>query len=320
MPGTTRDVVKPILERESERKCGSDLLLAYSPEFIALGTVIRDFLEPDWVLLGEDSPAAGDWLEEFYKKVCKNNPPVQRMSAINAEIAKLSLNCYVTTKISFANSLAAICEQVPGGDAQTILKAIGLDKRIGQKAILPGLGFGGPCFPRDNLAFQTFAKDAGACAPLAEAVQAINETQPERVVKLIQSQIDRGSVVAILGAAYKPMTDIIEDAQPVLIARLLVGRGYRVRVFDPMAKARLDAELGTSVEIVSSMEDCVSAAAACLIGLPWDANRDPAPLLGKMSPPRLVIDPWHTDRLRPAGKEWRYYSIGRDATSSRNAK
>ena len=311
MPGTMHDVVKPLLESESGRRCGDNLLLAYNPEFIALGTVIRDFLEPDWVLVGEDSPEAGDWLAEFYAQVCKMNPRVQRMAVINAEIAKLSLNCYITTKISFANSLGSICEKVKGADAGMILKAIGLDSRIGGKALLPGLGFGGPCFPRDNLAFQSFAKEFGSDAVLSEAVQRVNRQQPRRIIEFIQSHIPSPADVAILGTAYKPKTDVIEESQSVMIAHALAEEGYRVRVFDALAKSRLETELGELVEVSSTIEEACRGAEVCFFGLPLGDNLDPKILLGWMKPPRWIIDPWSHLSSLSRDSQCRYVAIGR---------
>ena len=140
MPQTTEQVVKFILEKVSGKRCGKDFGLAYNPEFIALGSVIHDFLNPDMLLIGEANKVDGDILEYVYKKTCDNNPYFARMSLVNAEITKIALNCYVTTKITFANSLSEVCEKVKGGDAHVVSEALGMDSRIGSKYIRPGLG------------------------------------------------------------------------------------------------------------------------------------------------------------------------------------
>ncbi|RKY38797.1 MAG: UDP-glucose/GDP-mannose dehydrogenase family protein, partial [Candidatus Omnitrophota bacterium] len=147
MPGTTEHVGRYILEEASGKKCGKDFGLAYNPEFIALGSVIHDFLNPDFVLIGEMNKKDGDILVKIYENICENTLRFARMNPINAEIAKISLNCYITTKITFANFLGAICEKVPGANAEVITQALGLDSRIGSKYLKPGLGYGGPCFP-----------------------------------------------------------------------------------------------------------------------------------------------------------------------------
>jgi nucleotide sugar dehydrogenase len=145
VPGSTEGELLPVLEKYSEKKCGVDFGLCYNPEFIALGNVIQDFLNPDFVLIGESDPHSGEILESLYKEVCENNPPVKRMSIINAELTKIALNTYVTTKISYANMLAEICEKLPGGNIDVVTSALGLDRRIGSKYLKGALGFGGPC-------------------------------------------------------------------------------------------------------------------------------------------------------------------------------
>ena len=163
LPGSTRYGLLPILERESGKKCGPHFGLCYSPEFIALGTVIRDFLNPDFYLIGEFDKLSGDMLEAVNRQVCmKPDLVCRRMSIENAEIAKIALNSYVTIKISYANMLADLCERVPGGDVDVVSEAIGSDSCIGRKYLSGGLGFAGPCFPRDNVALSYFARYAGA--------------------------------------------------------------------------------------------------------------------------------------------------------------
>src|SRR5580704_14058342 len=159
MPGSTGGEVLPLIERVSGKRCGTDFGLCYNPEFIALGSVIRDMSTPDMILIGESDERAGRMLEDVYRTVCPNNPPVSRMNFVNAELTKISVNTFVTTKISYANMLAEICEQVPGADADVVSAAIGLDTRIGRKYLKGAFGYGGPCFPRDNKAFARFAEN-----------------------------------------------------------------------------------------------------------------------------------------------------------------
>lgn len=186
LPGATEMVIKPILEKVSGKKCGIDFGLCYNPEFIALGSVIKDLSSPDAVLIGESDEKSGDILTEVYKTVCTNNPPVARMSPYSAELAKLALNVFVTTKISLANAFTEICEQLPGGDIDAVTRFLGLDSRIGPKYLKGGLGFGGPCFPRDNLAFIYLAQRLKTQAWLQDATHKVNRHQNERVARLIR--------------------------------------------------------------------------------------------------------------------------------------
>jgi UDPglucose 6-dehydrogenase len=144
MPGSTGAAVRHTLERESGKRCGIDFGLCYSPEFIALGTVIRDLLNPDMLLIGESDRRAGDVLESLYQRICDNAPPVARMSFVEAEITKLAVNSFITMKITFANLLARISECSAGANVDVITRALGLDGRIGAKYLTGALSYGGP--------------------------------------------------------------------------------------------------------------------------------------------------------------------------------
>ena len=181
MPGTTGSEIKAALEAASGRKVGPDLGLCYNPEFIALGSVVRDMLYPNSILIGESDAKAGDMLQTIYLQMCENKPPVQRMNFINAELTKISVNTYVTTKISYANMLADICDRLPGADVDAVTKALGADTRIGPKYLKGAMGYGGPCFPRDNVAFAALARKIGARADVAEATDRINNYQVDRL-------------------------------------------------------------------------------------------------------------------------------------------
>ncbi|HYT93579.1 MAG TPA: nucleotide sugar dehydrogenase, partial [Gemmataceae bacterium] len=150
MPGSTGGALLPALEKYSGKQCGPDFGLCYNPEFIALGSVVRDMLNPDMILIGEFDARCGAILEELYTGVCDSHPRINRMNFVNAELTKLSVNTFVTTKISYANMLAEVCETLPGAEVDVVTSAIGCDTRIGQKYLKGAMGYGGPCFPRDN--------------------------------------------------------------------------------------------------------------------------------------------------------------------------
>ncbi len=224
MPGSCDAEIRPALERSSGRRVGETLGLCYSPEFIALGNVIRDMLEPDMVLIGESDSRAGDVVERLYSGICENDPPFRRMSLVNAELTKIAVNTYVTMKISYANALADMCERLPGADVEAVTDALGLDSRIGGKYLRGAIAYGGPCFPRDNKAFAVLARDLGAEALLAEATDAVNVAQTERLARIVQSRLKNGSVIGILGLSYKPDTDVIDESPGIALARLLGQR------------------------------------------------------------------------------------------------
>ncbi len=274
MPGSTEGPIAEALERHSKRRIGRDVGLCYSPEFIALGSVIRDMLRPDMILIGESDPRAGSMLERLLLGTVDNRPPVRRMSLVNAEITKIAVNTYVTTKIAYANMLGELCERLPGADADVVTGALGMDTRIGPKYLRAATGYGGPCFPRDNVAFATLARSLGARADLAEATHALNKHQIDRLSSLVARHAQPGAAVAVLGLSYKPDTEVIEQSQGVMLAERLAAAGYHVLVHDPKAAANARGVLGDSVSFVASPSDCLKAAQVVAITTPWAAYRE----------------------------------------------
>jgi UDPglucose 6-dehydrogenase len=231
-PGSVDSVLIPMLERELGGKCGQDFGFCYNPEFIALGNVISGLLEPDMVLIGESDPESGAALEALYKKYNRNQPHIARMSIISAELTKISLNSYITMKISFTNQLRMIAEQFPNANIHNILEAIGTDSRIGKKYLRAGLSYGGPCFPRDNRLLAFTARQVGLEAPLAEASDRVNQSTNQGLFEKVAKMVDKKETVAVLGLSYKPDTYITEEAAGLFLAQQLKRHGYRVIVHD----------------------------------------------------------------------------------------
>lgn len=271
MPKSTDSEIIPALEKVSGKRVNRDFGVCYNPEFIALGSVINNLLNPDFVLIGESDEKSGKILENFYHKFCKNKPPIIRMNIINAEIAKIALNSYITTKISFANTLAQICEKVTGGDVDLVTGAIGQDGRIGSKYLKGALPYGGPCFPRDNRAFFRFAKTVGVQAPFAEAADLINENMTSQIVRQVEKVAsNKNCKIAILGLAYKPDTDVAEESAGVKIANLLSKTETKVYVWDPKAMSRARDIISSKVIFAKSLKDCLAKAEIIIIATPWE--------------------------------------------------
>jgi UDPglucose 6-dehydrogenase len=296
MPGTCETVVKPLLERISGKKCGVDFGLCYNPEFIALGSVIRDLASPDAVLIGESDKKSGDILSEVYKTVCTNNPPIARMSTYNAEVAKLALNVFITTKISLANAFAEICEQLPGGDIDAVTKFLGLDSRIGSKYLKGGLGYGGPCFPRDNLAFIYLAQQLNSQAWLQQATNRVNRHQNERIAKLVESKLGniKNKSIALLGITYKPDTDVVEASAALETAKELLKKGAHLKIYDPAGNVNAQQVLGSkNVVYATSVKECLRSAQLCILATPWEEFKSltPEDFITNMDKP-TVLDCW----------------------------
>jgi len=266
-PGTINKKLVPLIEKYSKKTLNKEFGIAYNPEFIALGSVITDFLNPDLVLIGESCLQVGDQLEAMYKRVCETDPYVARMSINSAEIAKISINSYVTTKISFANTLASLCEEIEDADVDDITAALGADKRISPYYLKGGLGFGGPCFPRDNRAFAAFAADLGIDAKLAKATDGINQFQNDRLCQHInQICVKKGvNKVAILGLSYKSCTPVIEESAAIKIIKSLLHKNIELTVYDPLAMESAKKMFAETINYADSIKSCLAAATVCLV-------------------------------------------------------
>ncbi len=309
MPGSMDETVRPILERASGKVCGKEFGLCYNPEFIALGEVIKGLLEPDFVLIGESDDHAGSVLAQIQREVCNNSPPMERMSFINAELAKISVNSFVTMKMSFANTLAEICERTRGADVDKITTAIGKDRRIGSAYLKGALGYGGPCFPRDNVAFAGHAKKVGAQAILSLSTHEVNQCQVRRIVKLTENEgIHPPSKVGILGLTYKPETNITEASQALMLAQELMQRGFEVYAYDPALSGK-DFPRHQMLKMQNSAEDCLAKSDVCILATPWKefSKIEKAWFAGK-----TIIDCWRILDASAIQNASRYIAIGKN--------
>ena len=268
LPGATRHGLVPVLERYSGKVCGKDFGFCYSPEFVALGSVIRNFLNPDFLLIGEFDARSGEHLETCYKEIVANQAPARRMSLENAELTKVSVNAYVTTKITFVNMLAEMCERIPGGDVDVVSGALGMDTRIGRKYLTGGLGYGGPCFPRDNVALAFLADVLGVPRDLPATVDRLNRGLSDRVSEVFRQHIGPDTTVAVLGLSYKPDSHVIEESAALALVRHCLQHGIRVIGYDPLAGDMATAELNGQAVVLDSLKDCLAQADVVLVATP----------------------------------------------------
>lgn len=306
-PGTMVNRILPLLEKASGKMCGKDFGLCYNPEFIALGNVLQGMAEPDAVLIGESDKKAGDTLVSIYQKVCIANH-ISRMSFWNAEVAKLALNVYVTMKITFANGLAGLCEEIPSGNIDEVTNFLGFDSRIGHKFLKGGLGFGGTCFPRDCRAYMALGKQLGYEARLPMAVQAVNTRLNGRIGGRIEKVLNgiKGKRIALLGLTYKPDTNVVEESASLDLARLLQAIGADVVVFDPVGHVGRE-----EFKYADSAIDCIKGSDLCVLATPWaDFKKLSADDFRTLMPAPRIFDCWRFY----SGKEYKegieYHAIG----------
>jgi UDPglucose 6-dehydrogenase len=294
LPGSTRQRLVPVLERASGKRCGPEIGLCYSPIFAALGSVVDDFLSPDFIVVGEFDEASGDELARHYRGLLRNEAPVKRMSLENAEIAKLAVNAYVTTKITFANLLAAICERLPDGDVDVVADAMGADRRIGRDYLTGGLGYGGPCFPRDNNALRFLAESLGVSGVFPQTVDRLNRSLTGELLARLPIDAGEGRRVAVVGLSYKPDTAVVDDSPGIHLARQIARRGARVVAYDPLASVAARAELGGEVRVVDSIDECLRDADLVLLTTPGPVSDLDARALKAAASPVTVVDFWRT--------------------------
>jgi UDPglucose 6-dehydrogenase len=292
MPGSVGGPIRDRLEAAARKRVGCDLGLCYNPEFVTLGNVVEGLLRPDFVLIGESDAQAGAMLEAVSRRIVGDHVPIARMNFVNAELAKIAVNTYVTMKISFANMLAEVCDSLAGADADVVTGALGRDSRIGGKYLRGATGYGGPCFPRDTVAFATMARQAGTEASLALATHAINERQLQRIVAIVAEHVGPGARVAVLGLAYKPDTPVTDHAQGVMLAGALDKMGYHVVAHDPLALDAARSMLAPGIELAASTAAAVATADAAVIMIPAAEYVDFFATWSGDGRRRLIVDCW----------------------------
>jgi UDPglucose 6-dehydrogenase len=300
----------------STAPAGTDVHLAWNPEFLREGYAIEDTLHPDRLVFGVSDSADEARLREVYHAVLEDGTPVVIADLTTSELVKVAANSFLATKISFINAMAELCEAV-GGDVTKLQSALSYDNRIGSRFLQPGLGFGGGCLPKDIRAFIARAEELGVGQTVAflREVDAINQRRRSRTVDLIRELAGgdlAGIRVAALGAAFKPDSDDVRDAPALDVAARLVREGAEVRVYDPKAMdnaRRVQPDLGYTESIHEAVLD---ADIVCLL-TEWGEFKalDPT-LLGTLVAQRNVVDGRHaldSEQWRAAG--WNYRALGR---------
>ena len=280
IPGTTEGVVKPLLERRSGKRCGTDFSLCVNPEFLREGSAIHDTLNPDRIIIGEHDKKSGDILENLYREFYGNKmPPIIRANTPTAELVKYANNAFLAAKISFINQIANICEKIPEVDVKTIAKGIGLDKRIGRLFLNPGLGYGGSCLPKDVKALITFSWALGYDPVFIKSVEEVNEAQPYKAVELAKRALSelKGKRIAMLGLAFKPNTDDIRESLSIKIIDKLLEGGANIVAYDPAAMNNTKKILGSHIDYAPSAVECIKGADCCIVATEWDEFKQVKP-------------------------------------------
>ena len=271
LPGTTEDVVGPILEEESGKRIGSGLELAMNPEFLRMGTAVSDFLEPDKVVVGATSEDAAATLRGLYEPIlARGETDLVETDIREAELIKYANNAFLASKVSLVNELGNIAKEY-GADAYEVLEAVGLDDRISARFMRSGLGWGGSCFPKDVDALRAGARDQGYDPALLDAVVAVNDAQPRRLVDLLENHVSlEGAHIAVLGLSFKPGTDDIRKSRALDVLEHLDARGARPVAYDPVAVENVrEKHPDLEVEYADSAAAALEGADGAVVATDW---------------------------------------------------
>ncbi len=265
LPGTTQQIILPLLEQHSDKKAGTDFGLAMNPEFLKEGVAVQDFLQPDRIVIGSYDERSRTTLKELYKNfTC----PIVETTLSAAEMIKYASNAFLATKISFINEIGNLCKKL-NIDTYEVATGMGLDSRIGRPFLDSGIGWGGSCFPKDVDALITWAKEIKEPARIIESVKEVNTDQPLRLVRILQKHIPtlKGKTIGILGLAFKPDTDDIRESRAIPIVKELLRNEAVIKAYDPQAMDNFKT-LYPTIEYCKKATDVLSSD-AILITTKW---------------------------------------------------
>lgn len=321
VPGTTDEVVRPILEKTSGKKAGIDFGVGMNPEFLREGAAIQDFLFPDRIVIGAMDKRSHEFLDELYRPF--ENVDKIKTNNKTAEMIKYTSNSLLATFISFSNEIANLCAAIGDIDVVDVMKAVHLDKRLcpimpdGER-IIPafttyieaGCGFGGSCFPKDLRALIAHGKKVGRPLPLLESVMQINEQQPQQVLLLLKKHLPslKGIRIAILGLAFKPGTDDMRESPAIPIITDLLLHEAKIKAYDPAAN--LEAKkifANRNIDFCNDLNETINDAEAILLLTRWEEFACIPELINQLDQPPLVID---GRRMLEKNKIKRYEGIG----------
>lgn len=271
-PQTTNTIIKNILEKYSNKRCGVDFGLCMNPEFLRQGSAIKDTMNPDRIILGADDQKSANMLENLYKQFYrKNTPPIIKTTTPTAELCKYASNSFLATKISYINTIANICQKIPNTNIGIVAKAMGFDNRISPKFLRAGIGYGGSCFPKDIKALIIHSKKLNYKSQLLESVDKININQPLKAIELLQTQIKdlKQKQIAILGLSFKPNTDDMREAPSIIIINDLLEKGAKITVYDPKATTNAKKIFVDKIQYAKSPIECIKNKDACIIVTEW---------------------------------------------------
>lgn len=315
--GTADKVQQAVLDSSNGTLVpGEDFDVVSNPEFLREGVAVDDFMKPDRVVIGTESPKARQLMGELYAPFVRQGNPVIFMDEKSAELTKYAANAFLATKITFMNEIARMCELL-GADVDMVRKGIGSDERIGKRFLFPGIGYGGSCFPKDVQALAKSAAEVKYDFQILKSVMAVNEDQKTYLVPHIKNYFG-GSVAgkhfALWGLAFKPNTDDIREAPALYIINELVAAGATISAYDPEAMNNVkNSSVGDKINYAASQYGALKNADALIIATEWNEFRTPDfDLISTLLKEKVIFDGRNLFDTGSMQKEGYYYfSIGR---------
>ena len=310
--GTAEEVTKIIKENTTH-----DFDVVSNPEFLKQGAAVDDFLKPDRVVIGSNSQKATEIMQELYAPFLRTGNPIIVMDVKSAEMTKYAANSFLAVKISYANEIANICEQV-GADAEMVRIGMCSDKRIGSQFLFPGLGYGGSCFPKDVKALVKTAIDNGCDFKLLKATDEINKEQRQIFINKILNKFGKdlkGKTFAVWGLAFKPKTNDMREAPSITIINALLECGAKIQAFDPKASDSAEFYFGDKIKYAKSSYEALENADALLLLTEWNEFRRPDfdRIKSLLKNPIIFDGRNQYDKKRLEGRGFECFQVGRGA-------
>ena len=292
-----------------------DFDVVSNPEFLREGVAVDDFMKPDRVVIGTQSPKATKIMERLYAPLVRQGNPIIFMDEKSAELTKYAANSFLATKITFMNEIANLCEKL-GANVDMVRKGIGTDTRIGKRFLFAGIGYGGSCFPKDVQALAKSAKDVNYDFKILNAVMDVNTSQKTRLMDNLNGYFKndlKGKTIAMWGLAFKPNTDDIREAPALYNIEALTQAGAKVQAYDPEAMENVKGQIGDQITYADNPYEALKGADALMIMTEWPVFRTPdfEEIKKELSEP-LILDGrnlYDVEQMKELG--FTYFSIGR---------
>lgn len=305
VPGSSVFELIPLIEKYSGKDAQKDFGFCYNPSFIAQGEIMKGIVTPDYVLIGENSKKSGKLTEKVHKLILKKEVPIVKMNCTEAEITKIASNTHETMRVSFANMLAQICNEMPETDVDAVTNALSF--RLGKRFFKGAVPYGGPCWPRDNIALSRVLEAINVSKSIPTVVDEFNKWHGDRIIKIISNNLSRSKSIGIIGLAYKTGTNLTDKSFSLKLCKKLLPKAKNIIGYDPIAAKNFEKEINSkNFSISENIEKCLMQD-ICLIVQPLEELQKVDYLKFKKT---LIYDFWRIVPRRVSDKIQNYYGFG----------